>query len=112
MPGQATLKVYRDDQRDIRFREAVVLLDDKPVANLAFGKSVILKLEAGTHVLQATNRMFKTKAVSFTVKEDDTQEYVVANIANGCFGVLMLIQMAPPTIILEPRKQATERQSQ
>ncbi len=92
--------VSRADERDVKFREAIILLDGIEVANLAFGKSAELSVEAGSHSIQASNRMFKSKVLDFELPAGGQVEFSTGNISNGCFGILMLLQVAPPSVFL------------
>lgn len=101
MEKLARLIISRKDERDIKFRETIVTLDGKEIANLKFGESVERDVQVGSHVLQGTNRMFKTPEVEITLAAGEVVTFATGNIPNGCFGFLMILQMAPPSIFLQ-----------
>ncbi len=101
MSDGATLIVTRMDERDIRFREALVLLNGKEIANLKYGDTLEQSLKSGTYTVQATNRVFKSAVFELELKEGERAEFSTGNVPNGCFGFLMILQMAPPTIFLK-----------
>lgn len=96
----ATLVVRRDHPRDIGYREAILHLDGVEVENLASGDRFVMGIGPGVHELRAHNRFFRSKAVRFKVEEDDTAFFTVGNIPNGCYALLLFLQMAPPSIVL------------
>ncbi len=101
MDNRSRLIVSRNDARDIKFRETIVILDGKEIANLKFGQSVDKDIPAGTHILQTTNRMFKSPEFEITLAAGENATFTTGNIPNGCFGFLMILQMAPPSIFLQ-----------
>lgn len=108
MPDIATLRVSRQDDRDIKFRESIIILDGKQVANLKYGQDCELEVEAGRHVIQAWNRAFKSANIEFDLAAGQTASFSTGNLPNGCFAVLMLLQMAPPTVMLRRLDDASQ----
>ena len=101
MDKLARLIISRNDERDIKFRETIITLDGKEIANLKFGESVEKEVPPGTYIVQGTNRMFKTEDIEITLAKGETATFSTGNIPNGCFGFLMILQMAPPSIFLQ-----------
>lgn len=102
MGPDATLIITRKDERDVKFREAIILMDGEEIANLAYGESRELMIQPGKHTLQAYNRVFRSATLPFEVADRGQVSFSTGNIPNGCFGFLMLLQIAPPSIFLEP----------
>lgn len=84
------LIVTRTSPRDIKMRELVVRIDDGPEKILLFDQSYETLLAAGEHSILATNRLF-TKTATFSLAEDETISFSVANVATGCFSALTVI---------------------
>lgn len=96
----AILRVYRDSEFDIGYREALLFLDGNPVGSVDFKHSFEMPLRAGTYVLHAHNRVFRSQKIEFTVRPGERVSFQTANVGGGCFIFFMMLAMGCPRIQL------------
>lgn len=110
-PG--VLHVFRDSEHDIGFREAVLFVDGKEVAQVAFKRWVEIPVPAGTHTLQAYNRVFRSEQLELDIRPGERLTFQVANVGGWLFALMMVLQMGVPRIVLKPeinRAEVSEEQ--
>lgn len=83
------LIVQRKSEQDIKMRDLLVRVDDGPQFNLNFGQSKQIDLQSGDHTLHATNRLY-SDSTTFTINENETLTYEVANLTSGCIAALFM----------------------
>jgi len=66
--------VERKSDRDIKFRDFYVTVDDLPERTLSYGDSTEFEISPGHHRISATNRLF-TVHDEFDVKEGETARF-------------------------------------
>ncbi|RYG25044.1 hypothetical protein EON82_08555 [bacterium] len=99
MATGGTLILERNSERDIKFRDMYVLVDDMPEENVLFGQSLEVPLAPGEHRLRITNRLFHDEA-TFTVHEGETVRFTGINVLKP--GVLNLVAMASGGVVYKP----------
>lgn len=97
-PG--VIRVFRDSDHDIGFREALLYLDDEQVGSVDFRHSCEINVRPGTHTLQAFNRIFRSKKLTFDIKPGERISFQTANVGGGCFIFFMMLTMGIPKIHL------------
>ncbi len=98
-PGM--LRVFRDSEADIGFREALMFLDDELIGGVDYKQILEIRIRPGTHTLQASNRVFKTERISFQVNPADRLTFLVANTGGPLFAIGMMLGMGIPRIRLQ-----------
>jgi hypothetical protein len=95
--------ISRHHQNDVRHRQVVVRLDDRPKAVLLFGDSFTQEIQPGSHRLYANNTLF-WKTVKFTVEPGEHLEFVVINRAGPLtLSLLAIVGVAPLYLSIERR---------
>ena len=97
-PG--VLRVFRDSDKDIGFREAILFVDSKEAAVVPYRKWVEIPVPAGRHTLHAHNRLFGSERIEFDIKPGERITFQVANVGGWLFAFFMLLQMGAPRIVL------------
>src|SRR5579862_9055445 len=97
----ARLVVNRNSTRDIKIRGLFVFVDDKEVANIAYGESFDTELQPGSHTLKVTNKLY-SKSVDLDLKEGETAEFTAANVLSGLWAVIIgWSGLAPYKVVLQ-----------
>ncbi|HTQ10678.1 MAG TPA: hypothetical protein VMI31_11445 [Fimbriimonadaceae bacterium] len=86
--SQATVRISRASERDLKFRGIEILVDSEFVGNLQFGQDLTVAISPGHHRLTATNRL-STKSLEFDAAPGETVDFEVAGIALGGLWLLM-----------------------
>ena len=86
----ARILISRKAARDIQIRGIEILIDEKFVANLAYGETFETTLEPGHHRLTATNRMY-SPTIEFDVAAGEEIRFTTSSIALG--GLWLLVAM-------------------
>jgi hypothetical protein len=98
-PG--VLRVFRDSDADIGFREALMFLDDELIGGVDYKQIFETRLKPGSHTLHASNRVFKSEKISFQVNAGDRVTFLVANTGGPLFAFGMMLGMGIPRIRLQ-----------
>ena len=88
--GTGRLVVTRDDPRDIKIRNLEVWIDGSHAADLKFGERYEGRLEAGEHVVRATNRL-SSRELTVSVKEGGSVALQAANRVGFVGGAMMAL---------------------
>jgi hypothetical protein len=104
-PG--TIRVFRDAESDIGYREAILFVDGEESRTVEFRQYVEIPVRPGTHTLRASNRVFKSKEFTFSVAPGERVTFQVANTGRGFYIFFMLLCMGIPRI--ELRMEAPEK---
>ena len=112
----AIVRVFRDAESDIGYREAILFLDGEESRSVEFRQYVEIPVRPGPHTLRASNRVFKSKEFSFTVQPGERVTFQVANTGTGFYIFFMLLCMGIPRIELkmeapEPLGRADRQES-
>jgi hypothetical protein len=94
------LRVFRDSDNDIGFREAIIFLDGEKIGWVDYKHVLETPLKPGTHTLRAFNRILHSKPVEFNVGPGERVTFQVANVGGFIFKVLMMLTMGIPSIRL------------
>lgn len=97
-PG--TVRIFRDSVLDIGFREAILYLDGEEVGWVDYKHVLELPIKAGSHTLQAFNRVLKSKTVEFEIAAGERITFQVANVGGFLFKFFMMLCMGIPSIRL------------
>lgn len=98
-PG--VLRVFRDSDADIGFREALMFLDDELIGGVDYKQIFETRIRPGTHTLHAFNRVFKSERITFEIKPADRVTFLVANTGGPLFAFGMMLGMGIPRIRLQ-----------
>ena len=98
--------VSRRHETDVRQRQILARIDDRPQAILMFGEAVTAEVEPGAHVLRANNTLF-WKRIRFSIEPGEHLEFMLIN-RSGRFtlGFLALLGVAPLFLRIERRSLA------
>ena len=88
-PG--VIRVFRDSEHDIGFREALLLLDGVKVGNVDYKHVFEVTVKPGQHTLQSFNRVLYSKIVEFEVKPGERITFQVANVGGMFFKFFMVM---------------------
>jgi hypothetical protein len=102
LPEKATLHVARTLDRDIKFRDLILLLDGEEIGRLAFGKSLSLEIEPGEHTIQGTNTMVRSQPVAFVARPGERINFNAGNDTKGCLSIFAFFLVIPPRAFVEP----------
>jgi hypothetical protein len=97
-PG--VLRDFRDSDKDIGFREAIIYLDGEKVGWVDYKHVLEVPIKPGPHSLRAFNRILNSKTVEFTVEPGERLTFQVANVGGFIFKFLMMLCMGIPSIRL------------
>lgn len=98
-PG--VVRVFRDADDDIGFREAVLFLDGEEIGWVDYKNVFEARVKSGRHTLYAFNRIFKTKAIEFEIQPAERITFQVANVGGIFFKFCMMLCMGIPSIRLQ-----------
>ena len=96
---ECILRVQRVSDRDMKFRDLYIVVDDLPERNLEFGHSFELNLPPGEHRIKATNRVF-TSRLTFTAQAGETVVIQAANTQKA--GILNVLTFIGGGLIYKP----------
>lgn len=96
----AILRVYRDSDQDIGYREALLYLDGQPIGSVEFKQVLEIPIRAGSYVLHAHNRVFRSQKIAFDVKPGERISFQTANVGGGWYIFFMMLAMGVPRIKL------------
>jgi hypothetical protein len=97
----------RDSESDIKIRDLYATLDSGNEINLLYGESKTLDLTPGEHTLTVTNR-FKTKRLSFELKEGEPITIPIGNVLMGCWSIsFIIVGMGPYGVKIWPPEATT-----
>ena len=97
-PG--VVRIYRDSESDIGYREALVYLDGELAGSVDYKHVLEIEVRPGEHELYAYNRVFKTHRICFDVRPGERVNFQAANVAKGLFIFFMMLGMGIPRITL------------
>jgi hypothetical protein len=100
VPPAAKLRVFRDSEEDIGYRECLIIIDGEEVGNVRHRRNLEIELEPGIHVIQACNRVRKTGKLSFSLKPGERITFQVANSGGAFYEFFAWMQVAIPKISL------------
>ena len=100
VPPSAKLRVFRDSEEDIGYRECLIILDGEQVGNVAHRRNLEMELNPGWHVIQGCNRVRKTEKLSFFVKPGERVTFQIANLGGAFYEFFAWMQVAVPRITL------------
>ena len=95
------IRVFRDSEADIGFREALMYLDDEPIGSVDYKQIFEVKARPGPHTLYAFNRIFKTDVLSFELGPGERITFQVVNTGGPFFAFFMMLGMGIPRIRLQ-----------
>jgi hypothetical protein len=99
----ARVTIYRTHDDDVRQRQVIVHLDDRPRATLLFGESFTREIEPGAHKVRFDNTLVR-KALTFAAASGEHVEIDVINHAGRMtLGFLSLMGVAPLFLRVERR---------
>ncbi len=98
---QTLLRILRCAPDDVKYREAIIFLNDTEIANLAYGDEKAIKIEPGIYSIRAYNRVLKSKTIDFIAQPGDIVSFEVANVSSFMYVLLMILQMGPPSMRLK-----------
>ena len=88
-PGRLILR--RTSERDIKFRNLYVQIDDQEERNLPYGKTLEVQLAPGNHAIRVSNKVY-TKSETFSVGSGGTAHFEAANIwGKGPVGTFLML---------------------
>ena len=103
MDDPARITVSRQMEIDIRQRQVVLSLDDRPLATLLYGQSVSREVEAGHHRLKAHNTLV-WKTLEFDLEPGQHARFATAN-RNGIGSWLVYLLGAGPIYVTLERER-------
>jgi hypothetical protein len=95
------LRVFRDSDADIGFREALMFLDDELIGRVDYKQIFEVSIHPGSHTLHAFNRVLKTEKITFDLKPGDRINFLVVNTGGPLFALGMMLGMGIPRIRLQ-----------
>lgn len=99
MAATATIYVERKSERDIKFRDLYIVVDDQPEKTLLFGQSVEIPVTPGEHEIKATTRLFTVRE-KFQVREGETIRFEGINVVKP--GVLNVMAFISGSVAYKP----------
>lgn len=102
------IRVFRDSEDDVGFREAVIFLDGEQVGWVDYKHVLEVSVRAGSHSLRAFNRVLNSKTLEFDIKPGERITFQVVNFGGFFFKFFMMLCMGIPSIRLtrEAEKEA------
>lgn len=100
VPPSAILRVFRDSEEDIGYRECLISIDGEEIGSVRHRRNLEIELMPGTHVIQACNRVRKTEKLRFFLKPGERVTFQVANVGGAFYEFLAWMQVAVPKIVL------------
>lgn len=100
VPPSAKLRVFRDSEEDIGYRECLISIDGEEIGNVRHRRNLEIELAPGPHVIQACNRVRKTEKLSFVAKAGERITFQVANSGGAFYEFFAWMQVAVPKITL------------
>ena len=94
------IRVFRDSEDDIGFREAAIYLDDEQVGWVEYKHVLEIPVKPGSHTIRAFNRVFNTKTIEFDIQPGERVTFQVANTGGILFKFFMMLCMGIPSIRL------------
>ena len=94
------IRIFRDSEDDIGFREALIYLDGEQVGWVDFKHVLELPIRPGQHTLRAFNRVMNSKVLEFGIKPGERVTFQVANVGGILFKFFMMLCMGIPSIRL------------
>jgi hypothetical protein len=99
----ARITIYRTHDDDVRQRQVIVHLDDRPRVTLMFGQSFMAEIASGPHKVRFDNTLVR-KALQFEAASGEHVEIDVVNHAGRMtLGFLSLMGVAPLFLRIERR---------
>lgn len=86
----ASLTIRRDASDDIGIRGLELQLDGEFLVNLSFGKSITVDVTPGSHLLFATNTLYKQQ-IEFELSDNDTAVFEVSNVVTMLGRLFMVV---------------------
>ena len=77
-PAPARVTIYRTHDHDVRQRQVLVYLDDRPKVTLMFGESFTREIDPGRHEVRFNNTLIK-KTLAFDAAPGEHVEIDVVN---------------------------------
>jgi len=96
----AVLRVFRDSDSDIVFREALIYIDGEQVGWVDFKHLLEVNIRPGNHTIRAFNRVLSSKTLEFEAKPGERITFQVANVGGFLFNFFMMLCMGIPRIRL------------
>jgi len=94
-PAPATITISRKSANDVRVRQIYVSIDGKNVAELLYGQSRTLDVEAGPHRLRANNTLV-WKTLECRLNPGEHARFDVVNRPGfGSYALLSLLGTGP-----------------
>jgi hypothetical protein len=76
-------------------------VDGEFAASADFKQIVEIRVRAGSHTIQAFNRVFKSKRIAFDIDPGERINFQAANVGGGFFIFFMMLAMGIPRIVLK-----------
>ena len=101
VPPSANIRVFRDAEEDIGYRECLVFIDDIHVGEVMPRRNLEFEVEPGWHTIHATNRVRKTQRIRFQAKAGERVTFQVGNTGGAFYDFFSWMQVAIPNIFLK-----------
>lgn len=88
--AEGTLVVRRDSDRDMKFRELDVYVDEEWKATINYGRTFETRLAPGSHSVSVSNRLFKAKE-DFVIRDGETVTFQGMNIMSTGVGMVFSV---------------------
>jgi len=105
--GPARVTIYRTHDDDVRQRQVIVNLDDRPKVTLMFGQSFTREIDPGRHEVRFNNTLVKRKLAFEAAAGEHVEIDVVNHPGRLTLGFLSVFGVAPLFLRIERRTAAT-----
>jgi len=101
----ATIRVFRDSDNDVGFREALIFVDGEQVGQVDYKKMIEVQVRPGHHVIHASNRVVKSHEIAFDLEPGQRITFQAINTGGFWFKALMVaLCLGVPKMRLELEK--------
>ena len=109
MSAKATITVSRKSAKDVRVRQIYISVDGRTIAELLFGESITVEVDAGPHRLRANNTLV-WKNVHCDLQAGEHAHFTVINRPGfGTFAMLSLLGGGPIYLAFERERDMNDR---